>query len=113
MPAVDLKVPYANKDAAKALGARWDADRKTWYAPAGARLEAFAEWMSADAWLAQSDPLVGRMKAVKKLSMSKGAVRSRAKKLAKGGQVDATAGRITIGVNYVEQVGAVGLPWAV
>lgn len=28
---VDLKVPYRDKDAAKAAGARWDAARKTWY----------------------------------------------------------------------------------
>ena len=30
---VDLKVPYNEKDAAKALGARWDHRRKTWVAP--------------------------------------------------------------------------------
>jgi hypothetical protein len=27
----DLKVPFADKDAAKKLGARWDAARKIWY----------------------------------------------------------------------------------
>ncbi|WP_157199584.1 DUF5710 domain-containing protein [Methylomonas koyamae] len=30
-----LNVPYAQKDAAKALGARWDASNKKWYIPAG------------------------------------------------------------------------------
>lgn len=28
---VNLNVPYAEKDAAKAAGARWDAARKCWY----------------------------------------------------------------------------------
>ena len=28
---LDLKVPFAEKDAAKKLGARWDAARKVWY----------------------------------------------------------------------------------
>ena len=28
-----MKVPYNEKDAAKALGARWDHRRKTWVAP--------------------------------------------------------------------------------
>jgi ribonuclease HI len=30
-PRVYLKVPYAKKDEAKAKGARWDADKKSWY----------------------------------------------------------------------------------
>ena len=30
-----LEVPYAEKDAAKSAGARWDAARRSWYAPAG------------------------------------------------------------------------------
>ena len=29
---IDLKVPYADKDEAKKLGARWCAHSKTWYA---------------------------------------------------------------------------------
>ncbi len=28
---VDLRVPYSEKDDAKALGARWDASIKKWY----------------------------------------------------------------------------------
>jgi Domain of unknown function (DUF5710) len=35
MPRIDLKVPFAGKDDAKRLGARWDAARKVWYVPAG------------------------------------------------------------------------------
>ena len=28
---IDLRVPYSEKDEAKALGARWDAGSKRWY----------------------------------------------------------------------------------
>merc|ERR1712232_140027 len=30
---VDLNVPFIAKDHAKSLGARWDAEKKVWYAP--------------------------------------------------------------------------------
>lgn len=30
-----LKVPFSQKDAAKAMGAKWDPQAKSWYAPAG------------------------------------------------------------------------------
>jgi len=39
-----LNVPYAEKDQAKALGARWDAARKKWYVPSGKAAETFARW---------------------------------------------------------------------
>ncbi|CAG1021541.1 DNA primase TraC [Methylococcales bacterium] len=39
-----LNVPYAQKDAAKALGARWDAARKKWYAPSGVDIALFVQW---------------------------------------------------------------------
>ncbi|MDO8263725.1 MAG: DUF5710 domain-containing protein [Gallionella sp.] len=42
---IDLKVPFAEKDAAKALGARWDADRKIWYVKDVADLTAFMRWI--------------------------------------------------------------------
>jgi hypothetical protein len=34
-PTTRLNVPYKDKDAVKKLGARWDADQKTWYIPVG------------------------------------------------------------------------------
>lgn len=43
-----LKVPYAEKDEAKKLGARWDAARKKWYVPQGVDVEPFSRWLSAD-----------------------------------------------------------------
>jgi hypothetical protein len=42
-----LKVPYAEKDEAKALGARWNQDRKAWYVPDGVADAPFARWITA------------------------------------------------------------------
>lgn len=41
---MDLKVPFAEKDEAKKLGARWDAARKTWYVQDKTDLTPFARW---------------------------------------------------------------------
>ncbi|MDP5240171.1 DUF5710 domain-containing protein [Uliginosibacterium sp. 31-16] len=40
----DLKVPFAEKDAAKKLGARWDAANKLWYVVDKADMAPFAKW---------------------------------------------------------------------
>lgn len=42
-----LKVPYAEKDEAKALGARWNPTRKCWYVPDGKPSEPFERWIDA------------------------------------------------------------------
>jgi hypothetical protein len=39
-----LAVPFAEKDQAKALGARWDAAERAWYVPATRDLAPFAKW---------------------------------------------------------------------
>lgn len=44
-----LNVPYAQKDQAKALGARWDATQKKWYIPPGKDRAVFSQWPLADA----------------------------------------------------------------
>jgi len=44
-----LKVPYAEKDEAKALGARWNPTRKSWYVPDGVAAEPFAKWLAGGA----------------------------------------------------------------
>lgn len=41
---LNLKVPFAEKDEAKKLGARWDAARKLWYIQQVADLAPFARW---------------------------------------------------------------------
>ena len=42
---IALNVPYADKDQAKALGARWIADQKRWVVPAGVELGPFSAWL--------------------------------------------------------------------
>lgn len=39
-----LFVPYSEKEAAKKVGARWDNNQKSWYAPAGSNLDDFNKW---------------------------------------------------------------------
>jgi len=39
-----LAVPFAEKDQAKAAGAKWDRTRKSWYAPEGVDLESLNKW---------------------------------------------------------------------
>jgi len=54
-----LNVPYAEKDQAKALGAKWDASIKKWYAPAGVDISQFGKWysqMTAQASSVQNTP---------------------------------------------------------
>jgi hypothetical protein len=41
-----LKVPFAEKDEAKALGARWNSERKSWYVPEGKAAEPFERWLA-------------------------------------------------------------------
>ena len=45
---IDLNVPYVEKEDAKALGARWDVDRKVWYAPPGTDLQLLGRWLPRD-----------------------------------------------------------------
>jgi len=40
-----LNVPYADKDQAKALGARWLPDQKRWVVPTGLELAPFSAWL--------------------------------------------------------------------
>jgi hypothetical protein len=43
-----LNVPYAEKDQARELGARWNPTRKRWYVPNGVALEPFERWLPKD-----------------------------------------------------------------
>ena len=40
----NLKVPFAEKEEAKKLGARWDAARKIWYVEDKADMAPFSKW---------------------------------------------------------------------
>jgi hypothetical protein len=43
-----LNVPFAEKDRAKSLGAKWDAKKKKWYVPHGIDLNSFTCWWPED-----------------------------------------------------------------
>lgn len=43
---INLKVPFAEKDQAKALGARWNAELKLWYVPQGLDTALFEKWLT-------------------------------------------------------------------
>lgn len=45
-PIVYLEVPYAEKNQAKALGARWDSEVRKWYVPSGMSAANFSRWIS-------------------------------------------------------------------
>jgi hypothetical protein len=72
-----LNVPYAEKDEARALGARWNPGRKKWYVPAGVPLEPFEKWL---------DKAGG----------------SAAGASTGGGRVDSAAAKLVTGAHYVE-----------
>ena len=44
---ISLKVPFNEKDQAKALGARWNAEMKLWYVPQGVEAAPFEKWFTA------------------------------------------------------------------
>lgn len=46
MARIDINIPYAEKDEAKMLGARWDSASKTWYVPDGVSVDHFLKWLS-------------------------------------------------------------------
>lgn len=73
-----LTVPYAEKDDAKSLGARWNPTRRSWYVPDGVAAEPFAKWLDG-----APVPEAGATPARK-------------------GRVDSYQGKTVIGVNFVE-----------
>lgn len=44
-----LAVPFAEKDEAKKLGARWNAERRSWYVPPGIDISLFGRWRTDEA----------------------------------------------------------------
>lgn len=43
-----LNVPFADKDSAKKLGAKWDAEKKKWYVPHGVDVSGFKQWWPSE-----------------------------------------------------------------
>jgi hypothetical protein len=44
---INLKVPFSEKDQAKSMGARWNAEAKLWYVPQGVDAAPFEKWLSS------------------------------------------------------------------
>ena len=44
---IALKVPFNEKDQAKSLGARWNAEAKHWYVPQGVDATPFEKWFTS------------------------------------------------------------------
>lgn len=42
----NLKVPFSEKDQAKSLGAKWNAELKQWYVPQGVDTKPFEKWFT-------------------------------------------------------------------
>ena len=72
-----LTVPYAEKDEAKALGARWNPTKRRWYVPDGVATAAFAKWAGQGA---DTDAGAGTG--------------------ASSGRVDSYQGKTVVGANY-------------
>lgn len=88
----DLKVPFADKDAAKKLGARWDASRKIWYVADNVDIARFTKW-SPTLLDASSSASVSQKTAPARIE---------------------TTGKFHIGSNYVERPKVCEcLPWDV
>ncbi|TDN48860.1 zincin-like metallopeptidase domain-containing protein [Scandinavium goeteborgense] len=50
-----IKVPYQERNEAKALGAKWDRSEQTWFVPAGVSLDKFTKWNGGEAAAAAQD----------------------------------------------------------
>ena len=60
---ITLKVPFNEKDQAKSLGARWNAESKHWYVPQGVDAAPFEKWLTS---AAASSPSLSTSKPVTK-----------------------------------------------
>ena len=71
-----LTVPYAQKDAAKALGARWDAANKKWTISADKDLALFKPWQQQAGVLDLTASATGKPKARTSSATAKASVKN-------------------------------------
>lgn len=93
---VILNVPFAEKDQAREMGARWEPSIKKWYVPDGVVATPFEAWMPQF--------------PITPVSMSAGAVRTRAKKA----RVQVAAAKVIAAPSHVAantRTGSGRLPW--
>jgi hypothetical protein len=61
----NLQVPFAEKEDAKKLGARWDAARKLWYVENKDDMTAFARWLAKDSPTTRASPAPSKQSLAK------------------------------------------------
>ena len=89
----NLKVPFAEKDEAKKLGAKWDAARKIWYVDSKVDMAPFSRWSPTPHEGSGGDDLAPKTTS---------AAKQRA------------TGKVIVGSEYVEQARVCAcLPWDV
>jgi hypothetical protein len=104
---IHLKTPFAEKDAAKALGARWDGTRKLWYITDVADLTPFLRWIP-DLEAARQDGADGS--ASDTTAKAKPAEKSAAKASAQA-TAKSTSGVTTRPATVLPHCGCTVLPW--
>ena len=90
---ISLKVPFNEKDQAKALGARWNAELKQWYVPQGVDSTPFAKWLTDATNTARSSTPAGTLSSPLQ-KMTKGATNTTANKLTPDDDMDAINARL-------------------
>lgn len=100
---INLVTPFAEKDAAKSLGARWDSAQKTWYITNVADLTPFLRWIAdadtATATATVTAPSVPRGPAVRTPNRSSTAT------------APGSGGTVTSSTIVVLRCGCAVLPW--
>ena len=94
---INLITPFAEKDAAKALGARWDSALRTWYIVNVADLTPFLRWITdAEAPTAQRVPPSPVVRPTNRSGNAKAVT---------------SAGTVTVSTIVMVRCGCAVLPW--
>jgi hypothetical protein len=89
----NLQVPFAEKDDAKKLGARWDAARKVWFVENRDDMTPFARWLPSSGGTTDADIATAKQSSAKP---------------------NQSAGITTVGSNYVKHLRVCDCPpWEV
>ena len=90
---MNLKVPFAEKDQAKKLGAKWDSAQKIWYVESQTDMSPFARWSATPHEGAEGNAVAQKSPAANK---------------------QVSAGMLIVGSKYLEQARVCDcLPWDV
>jgi hypothetical protein len=104
-----LNVPFAEKDQAKSLGARWDAVRRKWYVEDGALLTPFQRWLPEMELSEHSDGHL-KTKGQETANSPPKAKPPNMKSNTSDTQVNSLEGRLSVGPLYVD-LGHDCIPW--